>query len=83
MAKNINLWIDNWRWTGTDVPTPQARVDVRLEWTGDDGGAREWEGILTFPNDLQDVPVAWVKESLTDLMIRAARARLGIDAEEA
>lgn len=82
VATGINLFTTNWRWTGNNVPTPQARVDVRLEWMGDDGQPHEWKGTLAFPNDLQDVPIAWVKDALTDLMIRAARVKLGVDAVE-
>lgn len=73
-----NLWTTNWQWTGSNVLTPQATVDVRLEWE-DDTGPHEWSGTLTFPNDLQVVPVAWLKEELEDLIIKAARIQLGID----
>lgn len=79
MAGSVNIWMADWRWTGKNVRTPEAEVDIRLEWTGADGLPREWEGTATFPDDLQLVPVAWVKEELEDLIIRAARKRLGID----
>ena len=78
-GRNINAWIANWQWTGSDVPTPQATVDIRLEWIGGDDLPHEWEGTATFPNDLQLVPVAWVRDALEDLIVRAARKRLGID----
>lgn len=79
MARNVNLFVRNWQWTGSNVQTPQATADVELHWTANDGSAQVWSGTVTFPNDLQLVPVAWVKEELTDLIVRAARKRLGID----
>lgn len=79
MGRNVSIWMTNWHWTGKDVKTPQAEMDVRLEWTDEDRLPQEWEGTATFPNDLQDVPVAWLKEELEDLIIRVARKRLGID----
>lgn len=79
MARNVNLFTRNWQWTGATVPTPQATVDLALYWTDDDGNAHQWDGTATFPNDLQLVPVPWVKEMLEELLVRAARKRLGID----
>ncbi|MCK4958411.1 MAG: hypothetical protein KAT00_03405 [Planctomycetes bacterium] len=79
MARNVNQWITNWRWTGDNVPTPQAEVDVHIEWIADDGESHEWEGTVTFPNDLQLVPVAWVCEVLEELVVRALRKRLEMD----
>jgi hypothetical protein len=79
MARNVNLFVRNWQWTGSNVQTPQATADVELYWTANDGSAQTWSGTVTFPNDLQLVPVDWVKEELMDLILRAARKRLGID----
>ena len=78
-ATNVNLWIQNWRWTGVNVQTPQAKVDLTLQWTAADGTPKSWSGTATFPNDLQLVPVEWVKEEMTDLLLRAVRKRLGMD----
>ena len=78
-GRNVNLFVQNWRWTGATVPAPQAEVDVEIHWTNEDGQARQWSGTVTFPNDLQLVPVEWIKEELEDLLLRAARKRLGID----
>lgn len=77
--KNVNLFLTNWQWTGSDVPCPQATVDLELHWTDENGDAQTWSGTATFPNDLQLVPVEWVKEEVEDLLVRAARKRLGID----
>lgn len=79
MAKNLNVWVTNWQWTGITVPTPQATVDLDLHWVDDAGNPHQWNGTVTFPNDLALVPIPWVKQELEDLMIRAARHQLGID----
>lgn len=79
MARNVNVWVTNWHWTGSDVPVPQAEVDLKLEWVDEDGAEHEWESTVTFPNDLQLVPVAWLKDELEDLILRVARKRLGVD----
>jgi len=79
MGRNVNIYLTDWHWTGTDVPTPQAQVNLEINWIGDDDMLHEWSGMLTFPNDLQLVPVVWVREAIEDLMLRAARVQLGID----
>ena len=78
MAHGVNLFISKWQWTGSTVPTPQATVDISIEWD-DDTGHHAWSGVGTFPNDLQDVPVAWLREELEDLILRVLRKKLGID----
>ena len=78
-GKHVNNFITNWQWTGSSVQTPQATVDLELQWTNEDGSPGQWAGIATFPNDLQLVPVAWIREELEDLLIRVARHQLGID----
>lgn len=76
---NVNVFISNWQWTGSNVQTPQATVDIELYWKDNAGADHSWTGTATFPNDLQLVPVAWVKEELESLLLRAARKRLGVD----
>ena len=78
MAHGVNLRITNWQWTGSDILTPQATVDISIEWD-DEAGHHNWSGVGTFPNDLQDVPTSWLKEELEDLIIRALRKKLGVD----
>ena len=78
-GSNVNLYISGWQWTGSNVQTPQATADVEIYWKDENGDPKSWAGTVTFPNDLQLVPVAWVKDALTDLLIRAARKRLGVD----
>jgi len=78
-TRNVNVWVANWRAMGTNVPVPQYKVDVTIEWLDQQGESRSWTGTPTFPNDLQDVPVAWLKEVLQELILRVARKKLGID----
>lgn len=76
---NVNVWISNWHATGIDVPVPQYEVDLTIEWNDRAGAPHSWTGTAVFPNDLQLVPVAWLKDVLEDLLLRCARKRLGVD----
>lgn len=82
MARNVNVWITNWRQTGQQVSVPQYAVDIRAEWIGNDGQPRERTETVRFPNILGDVPASWIKEELTNLMFRALRVKAGIDVTE-
>ena len=75
----MNVWVKNWHATGQTVPVPQYTVDVALEWVDSDGNPHSWTGTPTFPNDLKDVPAAWLKDMLMELLLRAARKKLGVD----
>ena len=79
MARNVNVWIDGWRWTGQQVQTPQAEVNLRIEWTDNAGQQRQRIETVRFPNILADVPVAWLKQEMEDLMLRALRVKAGVD----
>ena len=79
MASNINVWIQNWHWTGSDIPVPQAEVDVTIQWTDNAGEAHEHSETARFPKCLKDVPVAWLRDELEDLILRAVRKRLEVD----
>lgn len=81
MGTNINIYYSNWQKTGQKVLVDKWAADFTIQWTDDEGEKREWSGTITFPNDLALVPTKWVKEELQDLVIRAARKRLGIDPE--
>lgn len=78
-ARDVNQWWTNWTALGTTVPFPRYDLDIRFEWTGDDGEPRSWEGTVQIPNDLQLVPAPWLREALEELILRATRKRLGID----
>lgn len=79
MARNVNVWLTNWRATGITVPVDQYTVDIKIQWTADDGGQREHVETVRFPNVLRDVPVAWLKDELVNLILRCVRKKLGID----
>lgn len=79
MARNVNTWLTNWQATGQSPATPQYTVDLTIEWVDDVGQPQSWSRTVTFPNDLADVPMAWLKKELLDLMYRCARKKLGID----
>ena len=80
MAREVNLFVNNWKKTGVNVRVPQYSVDVTLNWTDDAGTAHTRSETLKFPNFLTNVGAADLKEWLTELMIREARQRLGVDA---
>lgn len=79
MARSVNVWTDNWRATGNTVPVPQYAVDVTLQWIDNRGEQHERSETIRFPNFLQNVGKKDLKKWLTDLMLREARQRLGID----
>lgn len=81
MARNVNVWLTNWHWTGVNVPTPQAEVDIRIEWINEAGEQKEHTETVRFPDILRDVPKAWLKDMLIDLVLRALRKKLGMDPE--
>jgi hypothetical protein len=79
MATNVNVWRTNWQATGANVPVPQYTMNLRLEWVNAQGEQKAWQGTATFPNDLQHVPTAWLREHLEHLVLEVARKRLGVD----
>ena len=79
MATNVNIWFENWRYSGQQVRVPQAQAVVRIEWTDDEGVQRTWEDTVTWPNDFSSLSDQKRKEILEELMIRIARIRLGFE----
>lgn len=77
--KGVNIYTTNWRATGKNISVPQYSVNVTIMWTDKLGVQKERSETLLFPNFLQTVGAADLKEWLTDLMIREARQRLEID----
>ena len=76
MARELNLFTSNWKATGKNISVPQYSVDVTLNWIDDSGGSHTASETLRFPNFLQNVGAADLKEWLTELMTREARQRL-------
>ena len=79
MARNVNIWFDNWRYSGAQVRIPQAQVEVRIEWTDDDGNPQDWEDTVTWPNDFSFLSDQKRKAILEELMLRIAQIRLGFE----
>lgn len=79
MAREVNLYTSNWKATGKNINVPQYSVDVTINWIDNDGVAHTRNETLLFPNFLQNVGAADLKEWLTDLMIREAMERLGVN----
>lgn len=78
-ARNVSVFLTNWHATAQQPKVQQYTVDCELQWVDYDNSPHAWIGVLTFPNDLQDVDLATLKEWATDLIVRIARRRLGID----
>jgi len=79
MAREVNLYTSKWQATGKTISVPQYSVDVTLNWIDNEGIAHTRSETLKFPNFLQNVGAADLKEWLTELLIREARERLGVD----
>lgn len=76
---NVNVWISNWHDTGKKAQVSQYEVELTIEWNDRAGVPHSWTGTAVFPNDLQLVPIAWLKDLLEELLLRCARKRLGVD----
>jgi len=79
MTRNVNLIISEITPTGQTVNVDQYEIELTAQWTGADGQSRERTETVRFPNILAQVPGTWLKEELTDLLIRAARKKWEID----
>jgi hypothetical protein len=80
MAREVNIYTGGWRATGKSISVPQYEVTVTLDWVDDAGAAHTRTETLKFPNFLATVGAADLKEWITELMLREARQRLGVDA---
>lgn len=76
MAREVNLFVNNWIKTGKNISVPQYTVDVTINWIDNEGVSHTRSETLKFPNFLANVGAADLKEWLTELMIREARQRL-------
>jgi len=76
MAREVNLFVNNWQATGKNISVPQYTVDVTLNWIDNEGLTHTRSETLKFPNFLQKVGAQDLKDWLTELMIREARERL-------
>jgi len=66
---NINLYTTNWIKTIRDIKTPQYSLDIKVIWTDSEGITHEGERTALFPNVLLNLPVDYVKEKMTDMLV--------------
>ena len=78
-GSNVNVFFSSWQATGTNVSTPQYRVVVQVDWTDANGVQQTATRTVLFPNFLAQVPAAWVKEEMEQLMVKAARKLIRVD----
>ena len=76
MAREVNLYTSNWQATGKTISVPQYSIDVQLDWIDNEGVSHTRSETLKFPNFLQNVGAADLKEWLTELMLSEAQQRL-------
>lgn len=79
MARNVNLFVSDITPTGATPPVARYVVTIMAEWVDNEGVSKTRTGVELFPDILAEMSPAWLKENLTDLMIRAARVKYGID----
>lgn len=80
MAREVNIFTSNWKKTGVNISVPQYSVVVTINFTRNDGTQGTATETLKFPNFLNNVGAADLKEWLTELMLREARERLVVNA---
>lgn len=79
MARNVNLFVSKIVSTGSTVAVDQYEVELTVQWIDTDGQSHERTATVKFPNILSQVSNEWLKEHLTELLIKAAREVWGID----
>lgn len=75
----VNLYVGNWQDLGTTVEVPQYSFDIRYAWIDNAGQDHEWEQTLVFPNALNQISKAKVREKIEEWLIEIARVKAGID----
>jgi hypothetical protein len=81
VARNVNVTIENFRQTGSNVPFPQYAVDLDVSWTNAAGENRQHSETVLFPNILAQMPAAWLKQELQELVFKAVRQQQALDEE--
>lgn len=79
MAREVNVFIGGWKATGNNVQVPQYETTVRFQWTRNDGETRDNERTVRFPNVLNGIPAARLKDYIEDILLREARILAGVD----
>lgn len=73
----INIYTSGWKKTGRNVSVPQYEMTIRVDVDG-----REVLRTVQFPDCLLDLPVNYVKERITDMLIDYATIKAGAKAVE-
>lgn len=78
MAREVNVFVRNWKKTGKNVSVPQYSVDFTINWSTDDGTPKTRTETLLFPNCLTGIGAEDLKQYMADIMLAEARQRLGV-----
>lgn len=79
MAKDVNVYFENWKATGSTVNVPQFEVQIRLEWTRNDGSKATRSETARFPNVLGQLALAELREWMENILVAEMRQRLEVD----
>ena len=78
MARNVNVTYTNWR-TGTNISIARRLVDVTVDYIDDAGTPQTRSGTVTFPDILNSLTAADLKDFAIEIMLRAYRRTQGVD----
>lgn len=81
MARNVNLFVSDLTATGATPQVARYEVAIMAEWVDVEGVPQTRTEPELFPDILAEMSPAWLKENLTDLVLKAARVKYGIDSE--
>jgi len=74
---NINIFTSKWNKTGKNVSVPQYELSVRVNYTGADSLSKNIERVALFPDCLLDLPLEYVKDRITDMLVDYATIKAG------
>ena len=74
---NINIFTSKWRKTGKNGSFPQYELSVRVNYTGADSLSKNIERVALFPDCLLDLPLEYVKDRITDMLVDYATIKAG------
>ena len=74
---NINIYTSNWKKTGKNISVPQYEMTILVDMDG-----QKISRTVQFPDCLNDLPVLYVKERITDLLTDYATIKVGAKAVE-
>ena len=81
MAQSVNVFLSNYTpSTGINRQVAQRSIDIRVDWVDDAGVAHTNTRTVLWPDVLAQLPAEWVTDALKDLLLRAVRQQLGLDA---